>query len=455
MAWTIKLTFAVLFTSLTGSVVLLVWHFIGKGLEWLGYRDIQYSLLKLVLPFFVLPVCYLVFVRLVRLWPEWDGGVLFLQTPAILRGCTIFCAVWFAGIGILGLWYLLLLAMLRKRHRGKTMKCKEEEIREFCSVCEVLRIPPDRVEVWRSYGIAVSEFTGVRHPAVMLPVGKYTGEDLRTMFVHELIHYKQKDIWIKHAITIILIFHFFNPIVWWLHFSIRRWSEHACDRKACEHTGGMDPYFDTITEMVTDVGTVKAYFTVQQVEDEHQLLERVVHMKKFIGFKKKSPVAAAVVCGILVAVSSLTVCAASAGMAVQYRNFYQASVVEEVETMDIMELEEFEEAPGTGTSVEEEGELQEMVRSTATFAWTVSGNVLKKTPEFDAKSGGSISVNAVAPADKYVNVGIIEPDGTKRYVQEKGNIYHEFALDQTGKYRVFVENKNAGAVDVEGSYIVR
>ena len=217
----------------------------------------------------------------------------------------------------------------------------------------------------------------------------------------------------------------------------------------------MDSYFDTITEMVTDVGTVKAYFTVQQVEDEYQVLERVVHMKKFIGFQKKSPVAAAVVCGVLVAVSSVTVCAASAGMAGQYRNFYQASVVEEVENMDIMELEEFEETPGIGTSVEEEGELQEMVRSIATFAWTVSGNVLKKTPEFDAKSGGSISVNAVAPADKYVNVGIIEPDGTKRYVQEKGNIYHEFALDQTGKYRVFVENKNAGAVDVEGSYIVR
>ena len=37
MAWTIKLAFAVLLTSLTGSIVLLVWHFIGKGLEWLGY----------------------------------------------------------------------------------------------------------------------------------------------------------------------------------------------------------------------------------------------------------------------------------------------------------------------------------------------------------------------------------------------------------------------------------
>lgn len=455
MAWTIKLAFAVLLTSLTGSIVLLVWNFIGKGLEWLGYLDIRYSLLKLVLVFFVLPICYLMITWIVQIWSEWDGGVLFLQTPALLRGCSIFCAVWFAGIGIFGSWYLLLLTMLRKRYRGKIMECSEDEIQEFLFVCDMLGIPPGQVEVWRNYGIVVAELTGIRHPAVMIPVEKYTGEDLRTIFVHELIHYKQKDIWIKHAVTIILIFHFFNPVVWWLHFSIRRWSEHACDRKACEHTGGMDSYFDTITEMVTDVGTVKAYFTVQQVEDEHQLLERVVHMKKFIGFQKKSPVAAAVVCGVLVAVSSVTVCAASAGMAGQYRNFYQASVVEEVENMDIMELEEFEETPGIGTSVEEEGELQEMVRSIATFAWTVSGNVLKKTPEFDAKSGGSISVTAVAPADKYVNVGIIEPDGMKRYVREKGDIYHEFALDQTGKYRVFVENKNAGAVDVEGSYIVR
>ena len=455
MVWTIKLTFAVLLTSLTGSIVLLAWHFIGKGLEWLGYLDIRYSLLKLVLMFFALPVCYLIFTRIMRIWPEWDGGVLFLQTPALLRGCSIFCAVWFAGVGIFGNWYLWQLAMLRKRYQGKTMKCSEEEMKEFLSACEMLDIPPGQVEVWRSYGIVVSEFTGIRHPTVMLPVGKYTGQDLRTMFVHELIHYKQKDIWIKHVVTIILIFHFFNPAVWWLHFSIRRWSEHACDRKACEYAGGMDPYFDTITEMVTDVGTVKAYFTVEQVEDEHQLLERVVHMKKLIGFQKKSPAAAAVVCGVLVAVSSVTVCAASAGMAGQYKNVYQASVVEEVEEMDIAELEEFEEAPGTGTSVEEEGELQGMARSGAMFTWTVKGDVLKKTPEFDAKAGGSIKVIVTAPMDKYVNVGIIEPDGTKRYVREKGDILHKFSLDQTGKYRVFVENKNAGAVDVEGSYIVR
>ena len=73
--WIIKLTFAVLLTSLTGSIVLLVWFFIGKRLELLGYLNIRYSLLKLVLGFFVIPVNYLIFTRLVQVRPEWDGGV--------------------------------------------------------------------------------------------------------------------------------------------------------------------------------------------------------------------------------------------------------------------------------------------------------------------------------------------------------------------------------------------
>ncbi len=37
MAWTIKLAFGIILTSLTGSLVLFVWHAIGGRLERLGY----------------------------------------------------------------------------------------------------------------------------------------------------------------------------------------------------------------------------------------------------------------------------------------------------------------------------------------------------------------------------------------------------------------------------------
>lgn len=53
----------------------------------------------------------------------------------------------------------------------------------------------------------------------------------------------------------------------------------------------------------------------------------------------------------------MPVTAEPVGMIGQYGNLYQATVVEEAEQMDAMEPEEFEEAPGTSTSVEEEGEL--------------------------------------------------------------------------------------------------
>ena len=455
MAWTIKLAFGIILTSLTGSLVLLVWHVIGGWLERLGYLNIQYSLLKLAVGFFLVPICYLVFTRFAHSFPEWDGGVLFLQTPVILWICNIFCILWFAGVGVFGAWYFLSLWMLHRRYRSRAV-CKGPILEEFCAVCKELGISPRRVGLYWSLRIDVPEFTGTIHPRVMLPTDakKVAGKERRIIFIHELMHYRQKDIWVKHLITMTLILHFFNPVAWWLHFSISRWSEHACDSRACELVG-IEPYFDGIVQMMVDMGKVKECFIARQVEDKHELAERTMRMKKYGDSKKKSPAAAAAVCAILAACSSVSVYAASVGMIGQYENLYQATVVEVEEQMDVMELEEFEEAPGLSPSVEEEGELLEQIRSSAILAWTVSGHVLKKTPEFDAKSGGSINVMATAPANKYVNVGIIEPDGTKRYVREKGDILHKFSLDQTGKYRVFVENKNDGAVDVEGSYIVR
>ena len=106
--------------------------------------------------------------------------------------------------------------------------------------------------------------------------------------------------------------------------------------------------------MMVDMGKVKECFIARQVDDKHELAESTMRMKKYGDSKKKSPAA---VCAILAAYSSVSVYAAPVGMIGQYGNLYQATVVEEAEQMDAMEPEEFEEAPGTSTSVEEEGEL--------------------------------------------------------------------------------------------------
>ena len=52
MSWMIELTFAILLTSVTGSILLLLWYFIGRLLQRSGYLNIQYLLLKIELLFF-------------------------------------------------------------------------------------------------------------------------------------------------------------------------------------------------------------------------------------------------------------------------------------------------------------------------------------------------------------------------------------------------------------------
>ena len=78
----------------------------------------------------------------------------------------------------------------------------------------------------------------------------------------------------------------------------------------------------------------------------------------------------------------------------------------------------------------------------------------KTTTGFSAKSGGGISVTAyISPIDKTVRAGIIEPDGTRRYTSGKEALYKTFLLDQTGTYKVYVENNSGSKVTVEGNYI--
>ena len=156
-------------------------------------------------------------------------------------------------------------------------------------------------------------------------------------------------------------------------------------------------------------------------------------------------------------ISSTSVFAASVGIGIGYRQMYEATEVVEVEVYETENGIEYEERGIKSNIIEEEGETEWGVYATVrNLSWTVGVNVRKYTNSFSASSGQQIIVSAVMdPTDKIVNVGIIEPDGTRRYVQGSDTVMHTFDLDQTGYYRVFVENYNSVTVEASGSYQIR
>lgn len=71
---------------------------------------------------------------------------------------------------------------------------------------------------------------GVLFPVVYLPDADLPQEHLRMVLLHELTHYKRKDLLLKWLALLVNALHWFNPLAWLLTRSLGQACEDACDR---------------------------------------------------------------------------------------------------------------------------------------------------------------------------------------------------------------------------------
>ena len=73
---------------------------------------------------------------------------------------------------------------------------------------------------------------GIVSPKLLLPkslVNRLNDENIRYIFIHELSHYKRKDILINWLAVAAQIVHWFNPLIWYSFARMREDCELACD----------------------------------------------------------------------------------------------------------------------------------------------------------------------------------------------------------------------------------
>lgn len=87
------------------------------------------------------------------------------------------------------------------------------------------------------------------------------------------------------------------------------------------------------------------------------------------------------------------------------------------------------------------------------FNWTVEPGTRFCSGKFKVSSGQKILISAsIAPSTQTCWIGIMDPHNNVRYVEGKGAFGHSFAVSETGKYRVFVQNRGTKNVTSSGSY---
>lgn len=70
---------------------------------------------------------------------------------------------------------------------------------------------------------------GLLRPAIVLPDRTYREDELRYIFLHELTHYKRRDLWYKWLMQAAHCVHWFNPALLWVAKKLDRACELSCD----------------------------------------------------------------------------------------------------------------------------------------------------------------------------------------------------------------------------------
>lgn len=70
---------------------------------------------------------------------------------------------------------------------------------------------------------------GVFRPKVIMPSLDFKKEEYQHVLMHELTHYKRRDVWVKYFLIVINSLHWFNPLAYMIRRDIDKYCEMSCD----------------------------------------------------------------------------------------------------------------------------------------------------------------------------------------------------------------------------------
>ena len=162
------------------------------------------------------------------------------------------------------------------------------KILNLLSDCEEKLNIKTRVELSYNSLIASPIMIGFFRPRIVLPVHELEDKELSYIFVHELTHYKQRDMFYKWLIQIVVCAHWFNPFVYLLEKEVNKSCELSCDEKVISilDDKARREYGDTLISFLQSNNLYKSSLaSVTLTEGAEQLKERLGAIMKF---KKKS-----------------------------------------------------------------------------------------------------------------------------------------------------------------------
>jgi len=176
------------------------------------------------------------------------------------------------------------------------------KILNLLSDCEEKLNIKTRVTLSHNPLIASPMMIGFFRPSIILPVSKLEDKELSYIFMHELIHYKRRDMFYKWLIQIVVCVHWFNPFIYLLEKEVNKSCELSCDEKVISalDDNARHEYGDMLISFLKRENHYgNSFASVTLTEGAEQIKERLSAIMKF---RKKSKSVIAITAIVSVAI---------------------------------------------------------------------------------------------------------------------------------------------------------
>lgn len=215
-------------------------------------------------------------------------------------------------IWIIGVIALLLLKVIPYiRFKSSVLKYSievEEDILKLFNICKDELNLNTKVHLRICNTISSPMLIGVFHPIVLISDIDVDYKRLKMIFLHELNHYKRKDILIKTFGLIINAIHWFNPLVYILLREMDKYCEYSIDEKVVEEMDIYDRkyYGETILNLIGNSMLKKTSLTTAMGSSGKQLKTRLENMIYSFKTTRKKQIISLFI-GVLILISGFTV----------------------------------------------------------------------------------------------------------------------------------------------------
>jgi len=117
---------------------------------------------------------------------------------------------------------------------------------------------------------------GFFHPCIILPDGNLPEKEFHYTILHELIHYKRRDIYYKWVVQIVLCIHWFNPLLYLAARNINHLYELSCDEAVVNHLQTKEQrreYAGTLLNAMASKGVLKEQLASLTLSEDKKLLK--------------------------------------------------------------------------------------------------------------------------------------------------------------------------------------